>query len=529
MENLLIEGAEKVKANNKYSAKLSYKRMKDLELSTQANDFLKEKNIFIPYSQREFRGKEDNCLVDIETGEVLVNEYLNLAKMIYDFRGHNRACYDLFPNPKDPKKMRSQILTAWYSKHRCSNVWSWKKSKLIRSMWGNYLKETLIHEKYQPMHLVLTVPHANGEFNNKKFYATEILKAFNLMRKSESWKDCIFGGEYGLEVKKSKEGNGLHIHLHCLVFQYKHKKINEVREFIKNEWNEYTGAQFIHYETLYVYKKSESGGFDMVQIPTLESWHEDPNAPLLAKHYTDTQVLERKVGRFQKKKYYLDESQDWYAKLSHEEKLKEFTNGVLECIKYHFKADWCEMPNGKYDIELINEVLNHSKGMRFYSKFGGFYGEKRLNYDYLQTANHEELEQIENEGVEFASSDKIETNIINPYTYLPAKKGEFKRFIAVPEKKIHKANKDIDNPNMPLVINPKLYYQVKEECTIKDIIKALAKNNYQAILTNSEYERFALDHMSYSQNITREFLNKMYYQDAKRYFDKSILKDLCNN
>ena len=46
--NLLAEGAQKVKANNKYSAKLSYKRMKDLELSKQADEYLKERNIFLP-------------------------------------------------------------------------------------------------------------------------------------------------------------------------------------------------------------------------------------------------------------------------------------------------------------------------------------------------------------------------------------------------------------------------------------------------------------------------------------------------
>ena len=527
--NLLAEGAQKVKANNKYSAKLSYKRMKDLELSKQADEYLKERNIFLPYSVRDFRGKEENCLVDIESGEVLVDEYLNLAKMIYDFRTHNRAAYSLFENPKDPTKKRSQILTAWYSKHRCSNVWGWKKSKLIRSMWGNYLKETLIHEQYQPMHLVLTVPHAGGVWNDKKFYAQDILKAFNLMRKSELWKGFIFGGEYGLEIKKSKEGNGLHIHLHCLIFQYKDYKINDVRDFIKSEWKEYTGAEFIHYETLFVYKKNESGNFDMVQVPTIENWYDDENASVLAKHYNDTQVLERKEGRIQKKKYYLDESHEWYKNLSPEEKLKEFTNGVLECIKYHFKADWSEMANGNYDIELINEVLNESKGLRFYSKFGGFYGDKRLNYDYLQIANEEELQKIENEGIEFGNSESIEENIINPYTFLPAKKEEYKRYIAVPEKKIHKKYNDVDNPNMPLVMNQSLYYEIDEKVSIKDIIKCLAKNDYQKILTHSEYERFAKDHMPVSNNAVRELLSKLYYQDCKRHFDKRVFEDLCKN
>ena len=525
----LEQNKKKVDSNNRYSSKLSYKRMKDLELSKQADEFLKEKNVFIPYSAVDFRNNIENCLVDIETGEVLINEYLNLAKMIYDFRTHNRACYDLFENPNDKNKVRSQIITAYYSKHRCSNVWSWKKSKLIRAMWGNYLKETMIHEKYQPMHLVLTVPHENGVWNGKKFYGKDLLHSFNLMRKSEKWKSYIFGGEYGLEVKKSKDNNGLHIHLHCLIFQYKHKTINEIRDFIKSEWNEYTGAKFIHYETLYIYKKNKSGVYDMVQIPTIETWHEDSEASMLDKYYNDTQVLNRKEGKVQKKKYYLDESHDWYSSLTPEEKLLAFTNGVLECIKYHFKADWCEMPNGKYDIELINEVLNASKGMRFYSKFGGFYGDERLNYDYLKTLNDEQLQSIENEGVLFADADTIESNIINPYTYEPAKEGEFKRFIAIPEKKIHKPNKDLLQPNMPLVIDKKIYYEVIPHTSVKDIIKALAKNDYQKILTNSEYQRFVNDCMPVSNNKLRDLLNNMYYQEAKRHFDKSILNDLCNN
>lgn len=516
IEQNLIEGNHKIKANNRYSSKLSYKRMQDLELAKQADEYLREKNIYIPQYEREFRNNEENYLVDVETGEILIDEHINLVRMIYDFRRHNKAVYALFPNPENPKKQRSQLLAAWYSRHRCSYVWNWKKSKLIRSLWKNYLTETNIHEKYQAMHLVLTVPHKDGIWNGKKFYASDILAHFNQMRKSEQWKDCIFGGEYGVEVKKSKEGNGLHIHLHCLVFQQKHIPVNYVRQFIQEDWEILTGAKFIHYETLYVHKKDESGEYHMVSIPAHEYW-------------SDTEEFVINDEKLVRKKFYLDDTQEWYAKLTPEEKLKEYVNGVMECIKYHFKADWCERIDGNYDIELINEVLNHSKGLRFYSKFGGFYKDHRLNYDYLANATDEEIAKVESSeyDVDFTSAEHVEERLTNPYTYLPATATEYDRFISIPEKKIHKPNADIEHPNMPLVMNQKLYYKIRKDVTINKIIKSLAKSTYQEILEPDEYQRFCLEHMPVSNHRnTRTLLNNLYEQEAIRSFEwKKIFGD----
>ena len=82
---------------------------------------------------------------------------------------------------------------------------------------------------------------------------------------------------------------------------------------------------------------------------------------------------------------------------------------------------------------------------------------------------------------------------------------------------------------MPLVMNQSLYYEIDEKVSIKDIIKCLAKNDYQKILTHSEYERFAKDHMPVSNNAVRELLSKLYYQDCKRHFDKRVFEDLCKN
>ena len=251
---------QKIKASSKYSNKYSWKLKQDFDLARQSEEFLKEKGILIPVSIHEFLNDPEYYLVDTETGEINL-QYFELIKMIYELRKCNKGIYAMFPNPTGIDKQRVTLLGAFHSKHRYSNVWNWKKSKLLRSKVKKYLEVTKIHELKTPMHLVLTVPHLNGKFNGSNFYASEILQKFNQMRKSALWNEFIHGGEYGLEIKKGTNNNGLHIHLHCLVFLNKNYKINDIRAYILREWNKLTGSEFIHFETLYTYKKDENGQF----------------------------------------------------------------------------------------------------------------------------------------------------------------------------------------------------------------------------------------------------------------------------
>jgi hypothetical protein len=75
------------------------------------------------------------------------------------------------------------------------------------------------HFKMGPMHLVLTVPHPEGKYNDQEFYMKSMNEAFAKLRKTENWLQYIEGGEYGFEIKKSQQGNGLYIHVHSLCFR----------------------------------------------------------------------------------------------------------------------------------------------------------------------------------------------------------------------------------------------------------------------------------------------------------------------
>ena len=74
------------------------------------------------------------------------------------------------------------------------------------------------------MHLTLTVPHTAHGWRDSEVYNQELVKAFNIMRKYDFWKDCVYGGEATVEFTRdgstnriyeteAETGNGLHLSL----------------------------------------------------------------------------------------------------------------------------------------------------------------------------------------------------------------------------------------------------------------------------------------------------------------------------
>jgi hypothetical protein len=261
---------------------------------------------------------------------------------------------------------KQMIVTCWFSHHKLDHIWNMRKSQLIRKVWINHLKQnTFLFKKYTPIHLVLTVPHTNGKYKGKRFYADLIVKYFNQMRKDKEFKKYIYGGEYGIEVTKT-EKNGLHIHIHSLLFQDNKYTINEVREYIKKRWNELSDSTIIHYSTLHVNRKDEKGRWIIEDIPE-ETYQEiDANG-------NETDVIV-KQARKRKKRFYLDRNADWFKDLPEDEQIMYYSSGILEAIKYHFKDASYKLDNGQYDIDLILEILVNTHNLRIYSKFGNFYG-----------------------------------------------------------------------------------------------------------------------------------------------------------
>lgn len=417
--------------------------------------------------------KEILWFTDPETGECQYDEYAELAKMAYTLIKHNKACYAIFQDDRDYEQ---QFISAWYSKHRLDEVWSWRKSQLIRKIWREYLLETQIYQEYKPMHLMLTVPHTAEGWQGKQFYGAELMEKFNFMRKHPEWKKMIYGGEYGMEVTK-KGKNGLHIHLHCLVFQHKNYTVNEVWKWIADHWYNLTGAEITHYEPLYIYRKDSK----------TNQYIRNDNRVYRVNPRTNQKYLDQDIGS--KKKYYLDDSDPWYHSLKGEDKLKSYVNGVMECIKYHFKNDNFRNENGEWNIELIKEVLNNSKNMRFYSKFGAFYRDGRLNYNQLDDKEEEILDLTPTDDEELNGSiDRAESRLINPLTKEKAKPHEFIRVLAVPEC-IHHLSKDQDY--RPIVgTDHNHLFAIRHDLDMKEVMKNIGRGSFRDVLEACDYERF---------------------------------------
>jgi hypothetical protein len=480
--------AEKIKAASKYSNKYSWKLRQDFEMARQAEEFLKKQNIFIPQTLNDFRTDPLRYLCDEESGEVRY-EYLELIKMIYELRKCNKGIYAMFPNPNGIDKQRISLLGAFHSKHRYSNVWNWKKSKLLRAKIKKWLIETKIHENYRPIHMVLTVPHKNGIWENKRFYASELLQKFNVMRKDCLWLNFVHGGEYGVEVKKSKDGNGLHIHLHCLLFMNNDFKINDARNYIAKMWQKLSGGN-IHFESLYINEKDKNGRFIMDIVP-------------VDKNYFDSGLKEIR------RKKYIGSDQKWFRQLDEAEQLECYVSGVMECIKYHFKHDCCELIEGGYDIELIADILNNSKGLRFHAKFGALYGDKRLSLSDNQIDNQELTDEELSENIQGEAQNAIK-NIVNPYTGEKAEPGTYKIVLSFPAKIDHCPAKDV-NAYMPIVRDKKIFFEVNPKLSLNEIISYLAKNKYSSLFEESEYKRYK-DEIMMVSNVSRETKRKDFYQ-----------------
>jgi hypothetical protein len=416
---------------------------------------------------------------DRETGEILYDDYSQLARAYYALYQCSPATYAIFKNP-NLDTYSSQGITFTCSKHRIDPVWNYVKSKKLRSAVHGWMNEERIHEKYQPMHLVLTVPHPGGVWEGKTFYAREMVEKFNLMRKHPTWNKYIYGGLQCLEITR-KGKNGLHIHIHAMVLQRPEFDRNVVADFISKQWEAATGGVKCWYETLYVHKRVNPNDKKSAWICDLDE--------------RGNKIWDEERQEYKKRKFYLDERYDWFHNLPDEEKFEQYVTGVLECIKYHFKYE--SFKTGKkiegtnvdeWDIELIADVLKHSKNLRMFDKFGKLYGVKRLSMGYIEQQASKEVDQGLQVTVPPTESDGVENLITNPYTGLPAQKGEYIRVLAMPQFLNHYGPQSNYRP----IIDSKdhdVYFKIKHDIPIRRVIEAIMKKTWEDILLEAEYQR----------------------------------------
>jgi hypothetical protein len=453
----------RVESNQKYANKIKFKHKQNLEKASAIKNYLNQNGCYVPFSQKEYKNQKSEFLVDKDTGEL--KDFEALYNTYYDLQKPLRAVLAEF---KEDRKKGYQILMSQYSRNKIDSIHNYKKSKTARRVWIEFLKSRpeLIRD-YLPMHLTLTVPHPDGKWRGQSFFSKELVKEFNLMRKNKAFQGFVFGGAYNVETTNSKAGNGNHTHLHALIFQKQGYEKEEVEQWIKKEWSARTGAmeQFVKYQNLYVHQKDESGRWKVETLPEQTYLETDANGE-------EREVLV-KPERHIKKRFELTNENEWYQNLSDQEKIEQMSIGILETLKYHFKEDAFKDKNGNYDVEFIHEILKEGKGLRFYSKFGAFYGVEELN---ISTRNKDKDPEDEELNTDVNENLK---NTYNPISLEEANWLDVKlklvpvedlRFLVNPEKKEYK-----------LFPNSKDMLTIRPEFTLKKIAAALAKNQFSKL------------------------------------------------
>lgn len=332
--------------------------------------------VYLPADRKEYKADRARILRQDEYDDQLADLLEPLIKLHYSLK----QTFGTYAEFGSDDKKRLVPLTFFYSRHRLDYAWNLRKSQLVRQRYADYLATAtdadgrLLTAHYQPVHLTLTVPHQHGVFRGKTFYARELIEAFAELRKTAAWQELVYAGEYGLEVKRGK-GNqhGLHIHTHSFILQHPAYTVNAARALLEAEWKRITGNTSKHpglwYETLFTRKENKAGVWEKVHlVPGVSP-------------------------------------------------LSEYTAGVMECIKYHFKPDCLTKVGGDFDLPLIMEILANTLNLRMYSRFGAFYKEPALSFNKLHDAKPAEELSAEAlaEDVQ-ASSDGVEERLVDPRT-----------------------------------------------------------------------------------------------------------------
>ena len=478
--------------NENFESKLSWKRIEAKKLANAISDYVYDNIEYrLPKYKKVFKNK---CLVNetvlefYNCSEQLINFYYALISSGFSI-GHIVE--------GDNKVYKTQTLAHMYSKHRFDPVWNWRKSSLIRSIYYKYIKKLKLWESTNPIHIMLSLPHTKGKYKGKRFYTKELLEHFNILRKYPFWKESVYAGEYGVEVKASPNGNGLHIHLHSFTLLKRGVSINKFREALQKQWKRLIDIKeetqpIIWVETLYTFERKENGQFATRPKPhSLKQ--KEIQAILQNPKYTklEKEIKLSEIKNTVRKKIYVPSEIKRIKKLniSEDEKekliLKTFTAGVLETIKYHFKMDtFIKDKDGNYDILLLHEILENTHRRRLYSRFGDFYKQKELSLTDNDLNKNEEadLEDLENGEV----TSKANENLINPHTGEEIKNEDAHFVIFKPEHRTYLSAKSI-NPRKEVNLDLNIIQKIDTK-NIKFIVKMLISGNIERLLLDYHKE-----------------------------------------
>ena len=242
------------------------------------------------------------------------------------------------------------------------------------------------------MHLTLTVPHTNGTWRGKRFYAKELIQIFNSLRERKWWKQLVFGGEQTVEIKYNNGSPHIHIHALLMVDKATKQSRNSLYVEILKRWNKLTVDT-----TLPASNKLEAERYNTVLKSVSSLWLNKENQIPFLTMDESLDVMNSLDARGStmiglKSLYYEITAQQYsylkFGKFMQDGKFyrycsgndeKSLTKGIVECLKYHFEPCVVEDANGDLDIPLLCEVLPNIYRQRLYAKFGGLNGVKQLN------------------------------------------------------------------------------------------------------------------------------------------------------
>ena len=340
---------------------------------------------------------------------------------LLDYRLALSSCchYSLFREHKS--NGAKEFIGAHTCKHKLCPICNAQRSKNMRRKFLQFFDKNpdLLHQ-YDFMHLTLTVPHSKEGGKYQGFYATDLMKTFNKMRKRAFWKRMVYAGEFSVEITRNDAG--LHIHIHSLLLVHKStQNRNELHKEILLHWNKLTdGAgsrqEFTEEEKAAILKSNKH----------LTNWEVDGMSPSGAT-FVGLESL-YVSSKEQKPGYrYCPHSGLWKKYLSPKDG-EFFMNGIMECLKYHFEPIALKK-DGSLNVALVVEILPAIKGQPLYRKFGAFHsGTKNAHPDAKMlniNANKDaELEEDINEMLE-----EMGTEIENPETNEPAEREDYDYFM----------------------------------------------------------------------------------------------------
>lgn len=315
-----------------------------------------------------------------------------------------------------------EFIGAHTCKHKLCPVCNAQRSKKTRKVWRKFfVNNPELLENYDFMHLTLTVPHSSQGWRGNNWYADELMKEFNYMRKKAFWKRQVYAGEFGVEVTRNDDG--MHIHIHALLLVYKGKQNrNNLHRFILEAWNRQTKGSsqrtaFSEEEKAAIMKgnKSITPEFVNEMFPC--------GATFIGLESLYLQSKEQKKGY-----HFCDRLGGWKKYVSPKDGQDIFLAGVMECIKYHFEP-MAMKKDGTYDFDLICEILPAIKGKPLYRKFGAFHASSKNAHPAAQelSFNYKDEDAITEIAAELEENGREVIN--HPDTGLPVEREDYQYFL----------------------------------------------------------------------------------------------------